>query len=180
VVGLDRRGRFDVVMAGDDVPRKKPDPIIYQVPPLALSPCLLALSPCCCHMIHVSSGTPPHQLSLVCLSCDCLSCVCLSCVCLLCVCLLCVCLSCVCLSCLSCVCLCHIIHVSCCVSVFARSSVCAVLQSHIPCHSPIHTHPNTRIQRNVVGYADTPAHPYWEGGGRWHRSKWVWRRKTVW
>ena len=148
VVGLDRRGRFDVVMAGDDVPRKKPDPIIYQVP-------LLALSSCLCHMIHVSSGTPPHQLSSVCLSC-------------------------VCLSCLSCVCLCHIIHVSCCVSVFARSSVCAVLQSHIPCHSPIHTHPNTRIQRNVVGYADTPAHPYWEGGGRWHRSKWVWRRKTVW
>eukprot|EP00802_Teleaulax_amphioxeia_P015185 Tamp_15271.p1 GENE.Tamp_15271~~Tamp_15271.p1 ORF type:complete len:384 (-),score=82.11 Tamp_15271:402-1427(-) len=31
VVGLDRRGRFDVVMAGDDVPRKKPDPIIYQM-----------------------------------------------------------------------------------------------------------------------------------------------------
>ena len=31
VVGLDRRGRFDVVMAGDDVPRKKPDPIIYQL-----------------------------------------------------------------------------------------------------------------------------------------------------
>ena len=31
IVGLDRRGRFDVVMAGDDVPRKKPDPIIYQM-----------------------------------------------------------------------------------------------------------------------------------------------------
>ena len=31
VVGLDRRNRFDVVMAGDDVPRKKPDPIIYQM-----------------------------------------------------------------------------------------------------------------------------------------------------
>jgi HAD superfamily hydrolase (TIGR01509 family) len=28
-VGVDRRQRFDVVMAGDDVPRKKPDPIIY-------------------------------------------------------------------------------------------------------------------------------------------------------
>ena len=31
IVGQDRRGRFDVVMAGDDVPRKKPDPIIYQM-----------------------------------------------------------------------------------------------------------------------------------------------------
>ena len=145
VVGLDRRGRFDVVMAGDDVPRKKPDPIIYQVP-------LLVLSSCLCHMIHVSSGTPPHQLSSVCLSCVCLSCVYL----------------------------CHIIHVSCCVSVFARSSLCAVSHSHIPSHSPIHRHPKTCIQRNVVGYADTPAHPYVGGGSRWHRSKWVWRRKTVW
>ena len=31
IVGQDRRSRFDVVMAGDDVPRKKPDPIIYQM-----------------------------------------------------------------------------------------------------------------------------------------------------
>jgi beta-phosphoglucomutase-like phosphatase (HAD superfamily) len=31
VVGKDRLGNFDVVMAGDDVPRKKPDPIIYQL-----------------------------------------------------------------------------------------------------------------------------------------------------
>jgi len=29
VVGTDRLERLDVVMAGDDVPRKKPDPIIY-------------------------------------------------------------------------------------------------------------------------------------------------------
>jgi len=29
VVGVERRGRFDVVMAGDDVPLKKPDPLIY-------------------------------------------------------------------------------------------------------------------------------------------------------
>jgi beta-phosphoglucomutase-like phosphatase (HAD superfamily) len=29
VVGTDRLDRLDVVMAGDDVPRKKPDPIIY-------------------------------------------------------------------------------------------------------------------------------------------------------
>jgi hypothetical protein len=29
VVGKERLGRLDVIMAGDDVPRKKPDPIIY-------------------------------------------------------------------------------------------------------------------------------------------------------
>ena len=28
---MQRLGRLDVVMAGDDVPRKKPDPIIYQL-----------------------------------------------------------------------------------------------------------------------------------------------------
>jgi len=31
LVGQERLGRLDVVMAGDDVPRKKPDPIIYQL-----------------------------------------------------------------------------------------------------------------------------------------------------
>jgi len=31
VVGKDRLSRLDVVMAGDDVPRKKPDPIIYKL-----------------------------------------------------------------------------------------------------------------------------------------------------
>lgn len=31
IVGPERLARLDVVMAGDDVPRKKPDPIIYQL-----------------------------------------------------------------------------------------------------------------------------------------------------
>lgn len=66
VVGLERRERFDVVMAGDDVPRKKPDPIIYQVrgshPPSRrrsrglLIVCCFAITHVPCHMWTVLSA----------------------------------------------------------------------------------------------------------------------------